>query len=62
MNSFPEPIQWNGDDTHPMPSVEDRSDYFEAYAASFEQDLRNAVEVLGWAHVNAIVSDVKADG
>jgi len=56
--SFPERCL---EDAQPMPSNRTVEDDREAFAASFEQDVLHAADVLGWAHVNAIIADAKAN-
>lgn len=56
-HSFPERCV---EDREPLSSVETPNDYRDAYAAHFEQDVLNAVDVLGWEMVQTIVADVKA--
>jgi hypothetical protein len=59
--SYGYPYDESYDVSHAMPSNETEGDRKEAYAAHFEQDVKSAVEYLGWAVVNAIIEDVKAD-
>lgn len=59
----PEPTPWTGDDLRPMPSVEqgraeERRWLRDVAATQFEQDLRRAVQLAGWARVHAVLEKV----
>lgn len=59
-----EPTTWTGSDLRPWPSVEqgraqERRYLRDVAAAQFEQDLRRAVRVLGWARVHAVIDQVQ---